>query len=453
MVSQQGSRKQRLAEEERLANAALSPSAPTLTDPPQTHRRRPSISDPAVAKLLHHLTNSEASTSTLSPVSPTDPVFVKCMVRTRIPTPHGHVFLCLYKNNRDQKEHLAFVADTAQMNAHPGEAGPSTMPFIRSDSLDEEWREGETEIERIVRGAYIGRLSASASVPSAPSRKNSSFGGRAADEAQREPPLVRIHSECFTGEVIGSQRCDCGEQLDEAFRLISETGRGVVVYLRQEGRGIGLLEKMRAYNLQDLGHDTVAANLLLGHGADLRTYDIAGAILRDLGIPEVRLLTNNPDKIEQIEKEGIVVVERVAMVPRSWTTPGNTAQSKKKRRPVLSGAALLALAAESSPLDGHDRSIPVDEEEDEEDVADDISSDSDTAHFLRRSGVGMIGGSVTRSAELDKYLKTKIERMGHMLNYVPPSTPPSSRIDTPRRMSKTDDTTMASSISSLQTQA
>ena len=459
MVSKQGSRKQRLAEQERLAHAA--PPAPAPAPPPalptapvKTHRRRPSISDPAVAKLLHHLTNSEASTSTLSPTPSTEPVFAKCMVRTRIPTPHGHVFLCLYKNNRDQKEHLAFVADTAQMNAHPGEAGPSTLPFIRSDSLDEEWREGETEIERIVRGAYVGRLSAAASVPSAPSRKSASFGGRAADEAQREPPLVRIHSECFTGEVIGSQRCDCGEQLDEAFRLISTTGRGVVVYLRQEGRGIGLLEKMRAYNLQDLGHDTVAANLLLGHGADLRTYDIAGAILRDLGIPEVRLLTNNPDKIEQIEKEGIVVVERVAMVPRSWTTPGNTARSKKKRRPVLSGAALLALAAETSPLAGNDRSIPADDDEEAEaDVADDASSDSDTAHFLRRSGVGMIGGSVTRSAELDKYLKTKIERMGHMLSYVPPSTPPSSRIDTPRRMSKSEDATMSSSISSLQTQA
>lgn len=450
MVSQQAPRKQRLADE--LHKAAVpGPSvaipvpvpSPALTAPKQ---RRPSISDPAVAKLLRYKPAASTSTLPVDPTAPLEPVYVQCQVRTRIPTPHGHIFLHLYKNNRDQKEHLAFVADSAQMNAHPGEVGPSSLPFIRSESLDDEWREGETEIERIVRGAYVGRLSAAESNPSAPSHRV-----RAAEE-ELEPPLVRIHSECFTGEVIGSQRCDCGEQLDEAFRLITEAGRGVVVYLRQEGRGIGLLEKMRAYNLQDLGHDTVAANLLLGHGADLRTYDIAGAILRDLAIPEVRLLTNNPDKIEQIEKEGVVVVERVAMVPRSWTVPGNTTKSKKKRRPTLSGAALLALAAETSPVP-----TPLDDDEEEdEDDDDNQSSDSDTAHFLRRSGVGMIGGSVTRSAELDKYLKTKIERMGHLLALpYEPTTPPSSISHTPaRRHSKShlDQAALASSVSSLQSQ-
>lgn len=264
---------------------------------------------------------------------------------------------------------------------------------------------------------------------------------------------MRIHSECFTGETIGSQRCDCGEQLDEAFRLITEAKRGVVVYLRQEGRGIGLLEKMRAYNLQDLGHDTVAANLLLGHGADLRTYDIAGAILRDLAIPQVRLLTNNPDKIVKIEQEGVAVVERVAMVPRSWAAPGSTKIAKKKRRPILSGAALLALAAESLPVPtGPEQESDEDDEEEDDDDAQ--SNDSDAAHFLRRSGVGMIGGSTTRSAELDKYLRTKIERMGHLLSLPStPFTPPSSRSETPaRRKSKTSADgphNLASSVDSL----
>lgn len=125
--------------------------------------------------------------------------------------------------------------------------------------------------------------------------------------------LVRVHSECFTGDVLGSQRCDCGEQLHEAMHRVAEEGQGVVLYLRQEGRGIGLEQKLKAYNLQDQGYDTVDANLMLGHQADEREYSAAAAILADLGIVSVRLLTNNPAKIDQLELLGIKISERVAL--------------------------------------------------------------------------------------------------------------------------------------------
>ena len=128
-----------------------------------------------------------------------------------------------------------------------------------------------------------------------------------------EPILVRVHSECFTGDVLGSLRCDCGPQLAAALRLVAAEGRGVILYLRQEGRGIGLLEKLRAYNLQDVGYDTVDANLLLGHQPDLRDYRVAAEMLKDLGIFSLRLLTNNPDKIAGLERHGLRVTERVPL--------------------------------------------------------------------------------------------------------------------------------------------
>jgi GTP cyclohydrolase II len=162
----------------------------------------------------------------------------------QIPTEGGSYQLCVYENNRDDKEHLAILM-------------------------------GDVE--------------------------------------DGEDVLVRIHSECFTGDVLGSHRCDCGDQLHAAMRLVAREERGVILYLRQEGRGIGLAEKLKAYNLQDRGLDTIDANLALGHAADGRDYSIAAAILHDLGVRSVRLITNNPDKINDLRQLGITVVERVAV--------------------------------------------------------------------------------------------------------------------------------------------
>ena len=124
--------------------------------------------------------------------------------------------------------------------------------------------------------------------------------------------LCRVHSECWTSEVLGSLKCDCREQLDRALEKIAAEGVGVVVYLRQEGRGIGLGNKIRAYDLQNQGADTVEANLRLGFEADSRSYDLAAAILNDLGVRSVRLLTNNPLKIAGLEAAGVTVVDRIS---------------------------------------------------------------------------------------------------------------------------------------------
>ena len=247
---------------------------------------------------------------------------VNCVVRARIPTVTGaEMFLHLYHNNVDNKEHLAIVFGSD----------------IRSRSLDAP-RPGESELDRMIRGAYTGRLhpgrTSSRVDPQLPSSK--SKGPTSAPKSlpssetpASAAPLIRIHSECYTGETAWSARCDCGEQLDEAARLMSlpsSTG-GVIVYLRQEGRGIGLSEKLKAYNLQDLGSDTVEANLLLRHPADARSYGLATAILMDLGFggdAGIKLLTNNPEKVRAVEgpNREVVVKQRVPMIPLAWKTGG-----------------------------------------------------------------------------------------------------------------------------------
>lgn len=203
-----------------------------------------------------------------------EPLSLKQIVCARVPTGVGEFQLCLYTNNRDDKEHLALV---------------------RGDVYD------------------------------------------------RDNIPVRIHSECFTGDVLGSRRCDCGEQLHRAMEMIALEDCGVIVYLRQEGRGIGLLEKLRAYNLQDQGLDTVDANIALGHPEDQREYSMAAAILADLGVRSVRLLTNNPTKISDLEAHGMHVVERVPLVPTLY--PDNAAYllAKIKRMNHLLDLDALAM--------------------------------------------------------------------------------------------------------------
>lgn len=256
---------------------------------------------------------------------------VVCTVRARIPTVAGYeLYLHGYTNDFDTKEHLAIVIG----------------PKIRSRSLDAV-RPGETEMDRLIRGAYEGRLypgrttsklgqhsTTAADLERAADATDTATNGETPDpavnanEATRptaasdaDIPLVRIHSECYTGETIGSSRCDCGDQLNDACGHISRhPAGGVIVYLRQEGRGIGLFEKMKAYNLQDLGNDTLDANLLLHHPADARDYGIATSILRDLDCTTIDLLTNNPLKIAAVEgpHREVVVRRRVEMQPRSW---------------------------------------------------------------------------------------------------------------------------------------
>jgi len=135
-----------------------------------------------------------------------------------------------------------------------------------------------------------------------------------ATPSERLAPLIRIHSECLTGDAFSSLKCDCGPQLNSAMQAIQEAGCGAILYLRQEGRGIGLTNKIRAYALQDQGHDTLDANLMLGLPADARIYDMCGPMLAHIGVDAVRLITNNPNKIAYLTEHGINVVERVPLL-------------------------------------------------------------------------------------------------------------------------------------------
>ena len=347
---------------------------PPLLSPAFTPPATPGTGTPALERDAHSVpvdTSSEPISNLLEKLPE-----VNCLVRARIPTTTGQeMFLHLYQNNVDNKEHLAIVFGNE----------------IRSRSLDAP-REGETEMDRMIRGAYTGRLYPGRSHSRVEQIRQETIGSNSStsiSNTSRSPPapslspislqsptppreakapLVRIHSECYTGETVWSARCDCGEQLDEAARLMSLpcnlppcSSGGVIIYLRQEGRGIGLGEKLKAYNLQDLGSDTFEANVLLRHPADARSYGLATSMLVDLGLGRVdgtgeqqgeeqypavnerggkdaaaergiRLLTNNPDKIRAVEGPGrdVVVKERVAMIPLAWKRGGKGSDEVEK---------------------------------------------------------------------------------------------------------------------------
>jgi GTP cyclohydrolase II len=147
----------------------------------------------------------------------------------------------------------------------------------------------------------------------------------------KSAPLVRVHSQCLTGDVLGSLRCDCRAQLELSMKKINAAGNGILLYLPQEGRGIGLMNKLRAYQLQDGGMDTVEANEKLGFAADVRDYDFTAQILKQLGAKRIRLLSNNPEKVRQLERGGIRVVERVPCQPRISKISRSYLQTKKKK--------------------------------------------------------------------------------------------------------------------------
>ena len=148
---------------------------------------------------------------------------------------------------------------------------------------------------------------------------------------QHEPVLVRIHSQCLTGDIFHSRRCDCGPQLHQAMEQIAKAGKGVILYMRQEGRGIGLLAKLRAYQLQDQGLDTVEANRRLGYAPDLRQYGIGAQILRDLGVRQIRLLTNNPKKVVGLDGYGLRIVERLPIQIEPTETNASYLKAKREK--------------------------------------------------------------------------------------------------------------------------
>jgi len=151
------------------------------------------------------------------------------------------------------------------------------------------------------------------------------------DLRQDRPTLVRIHSQCLTGDVFGSIKCDCGQQLRAAMKLIEREGRGAIVYQQQEGRGIGIINKIRAYALQDEGADTIEANERLGLAVDLRCYEQCAEILRDLGLKRVRLISNNPEKLQGLVEQGLAIVERVALVTLQTEAARGYLRTKKEK--------------------------------------------------------------------------------------------------------------------------
>ncbi|WP_447765895.1 GTP cyclohydrolase II [Sphingopyxis panaciterrae] len=195
--------------------------------------------------------------------------------------------------------------------------------FVREATGDAETRCTADDVAALLDPARL-QIAARARLPVAASESAEIVAFRSPEEASdhvaliigkrdANPPVVRLHSECLTGDVLGSLKCDCGPQLHAALHAMADAPWGVLLYLRQEGRGIGLVNKLRAYALQDQGYDTVDANLRLGFPVEARDFAIAGRMLELLNIPRIRLMTNNPEKVERLEKEGVEVVERIPL--------------------------------------------------------------------------------------------------------------------------------------------
>ena len=198
----------------------------------------------------------------------------------KLPTRHGEFDIHMFENG-DGQEHVMLTVG---------------LPVVEQDNA----KQAATEILLTANNAGQPHLS-----PNNPRNRNNH---------PTIAPLIRIHSECLTGDAFSSLKCDCGAQLNTAMQAIQSEGCGAILYLRQEGRGIGLTNKIRAYALQDQGHDTLDANLILGFPADARTYDMCGAMLAHVGVDQVRLITNNPDKVAYLTEHDIEVVERVPLV-------------------------------------------------------------------------------------------------------------------------------------------
>lgn len=174
------------------------------------------------------------------------------------------------------------------------------------------------------------------------------------DVVNKEEIVVRVHSECLTGDVLGSKRCDCRDQLISGLKYIENEGTGILIYLRQEGRNIGLTEKLKSYALQDQGYDTVEANLLLGWQPDERDYGVAAHMLRTLGVKSIRLLTNNPEKLEQLKKHGIKITERIPHIMETTEYSEFYLQTKMEKAGHLLGDFASLRDVDKAITHGHE---------------------------------------------------------------------------------------------------
>lgn len=205
------------------------------------------------------------------------------ITRAKLPTEHGNFDIHVFENSAGQ-EHVMLTVG---------------LPVDVSSAGNE-----HTDYEHADHDTYPSQATLSSEMPPQP----------ATPLPPNKVPLIRIHSECLTGDAFRSLKCDCGPQLNAAMQAIQQAGCGAILYLRQEGRGIGLTNKIRAYALQDQGHDTLDANLMLGFPADAREYDMCAPMLAHIGVDKVRLLTNNPNKVNYLSTHGIEVVERVPLL-------------------------------------------------------------------------------------------------------------------------------------------